>query len=126
MESFWRNVEEEQGVQRVPSRVVSLDDFSQRMSQLSVRSPLRTATLQVRKGKDGEKQARAINTRGTRYEDNDLSCVISEYPGTSPKEDFFFKKKKQYLLVEFQPPDAIDHRCLPPRWARRNRTPKSV
>lgn len=33
--SIRRNVEEEQRVQRVPSRVVSLDDVSQRMSQLS-------------------------------------------------------------------------------------------
>lgn len=38
-------------------------------------------------GKDEERQARAINTRGTRYEDNGLSCVISGCPGPSPKKE---------------------------------------
>lgn len=66
--SFQRSVEEEQRAQRVPSRVVSLDDVSQRMSQLSVRSPLRTAMLQVRRKKEQEKQARAVNVPTSTHE----------------------------------------------------------
>lgn len=105
-DSFRRNVEEEQRAQRVPSRVVSLDDVSQRMSQLSVRSPLRTAMLQVTRKKEEEKQARAINAPCPRHERRPPFCVSYGSPDPS---------SKPYRLLEFQPTGADDHRCLPPR-----------